>query len=1708
MKNLIYPRQNGKPLMALLMALFLFSCGSDEPDATDPDTLDLVCKAGSNDNCQEIFLTNAGIDCPDGLSSVSERCTGARLATCDNGAGIRWDYFGYDAFQLASEQQTCESMGHTWTSQSDPPVSFRVNVTTPDMSVTTESGRSVTFTLVLTGQPTANVVITPTSSDTGEGTVSPETLTFTSDNWNTPQQLTVTGVNDEIDDGNQRYQITFTVSSEDTNYNNFSLDPVDVTNTDNNTPGITPMVVDSTTSESANDNTGTIRLMLNTQPTANVVITPTSSNTGEGTVSGALTFTTSNWGTEQRITVTGVNDDIIDGDQSYQITFTVMSDDTNYNNFSLGPVGMTNVDNDRAGVTLTPIGSETTEAGGTVTIRVVLAAQPTANVVITPASSDDGEGTVSPETLTFTSDNWNDAQTVTVTGVNDDTDDENQSYQITFTVMSDDTNYNELTVSPVGMTNVDNDRAGVTLTPPSGSPTTESGGTVTIGVVLTAEPMSDVTITFASSDTGEGTVSPETLTFTIFTWNTPQQVTVTGVNDDIDDGDQGYLITFTVMSDDTNYNELPLGPAVYITNTDDDTVAFMVMASPTGNVGEDVGTVTYTVSLSLQPVEDVTVDYAIAGTATLGSDYMLPVSSTSMTTELSGTLSFTPANWNTDQTITLPIENDSIAEDNENITFTLSNPTGGAEFPSQASSLSVTTTIQDNDMRGVKVDTNPMMTGDQNTLTVTEGSSTGGTYTVVLTSQPTGEVTVRVGASAIGDVLVMVPASSTSMTEGALTFTPENPGPSETGKTRWDMPQTVTVTAADDTDLLNDPSVTLTHTVMSDTDTNYNSLPAASVVVTIVEDDKATFTVTGPATENENVGTFNYTVSLSAQPAVDVKVDYTITSSTAGSDDYRVTAYPMSSTSLSTLSRRLIFTPANWDTDQTITLTIENDSIAEDDETITFTLSNPLPDESAALSAMRSLTTTIQDDDTRGVVASKTALSVMEGMTASYTVKLNSKPTGNVTVEVEAPDDGLVLVSIPSTSLTTAALDLTFTTSNWDTPQEVIVAAAEDDDDAVSNEVMLTNTASGGGYTTESATVTVTITDNDTATFMLTGSGTVSEDVGTVTYTVSLSARPAADVTVKYAIGGTATLDSDYMFSVPGTSMTTGGLTFNMSDSGTNPWNTPRTITLTIVDDMIDENDETINFRLSEPTGGAKLPSEAMSFSVTTTIQDNDTRGVKVDTDPVMMGDQSTLTVPEGSSTGGTYTVVLNSEPTGDVTVRVGASGDVGDVLVMAPMSSTSLTTALGLTFTTSNWNMPQTVRVTAADDPDAAIDASVTLMHTVSGADYGSVTASSVMVMITENDTRGVTVSKETLVVPEGGEADYTVVLDSQPTGDVAVTLDGASGDVSVKMPAPIQTESLTRPSLLTFTTSNWDTPQTVTVAAAEDDDKNVDDAVTLTHTVSGADYGGGEVTASSVVVNIIENETATFSVTGPSSVKENVGMATYTVSLSADPGVPVTVGYATTDGTAVVNSDYMMPMPTMSMTTAPVLIFTPDIKDDMGVVTTMGNWRTPQTVDVTIVYDADGSASDDDEETFTFTLSNPSGDAVLSMPASSVTTTIIDLLSVEVSFGTATYSVTEGMTVGVIVTLNKDPRRTVTIPLITADGPGVTSGDYTFPTSVTFMSGETEKTVTFTATDDNEDENRERVRLGFGTPPSRVTVQMVSGNPSTAFVEILDND
>ena len=303
--------------------------------------------------------------------------------------------------------------------------------------------------------------------------------------------------------------------------------------------------------------------------------------------------------------------------------------------------------------------------------------------------------------------------------------------------------------------------------------------------------------------------------------------------------------------------------------------------------------------------------------------------------------------------------------------------------------------------------------------------------------------------------------------------------------------------------------------------------------------------------------------------------------------------------------------------------------------------------------------------------------------------------------------------------------------------------------------------------------------------------------------------------------------------------------------------------------------------------------------SVAVTVRDND------------LVVPTALTVAEGST--GTYSVVLDTQPSAAVTVTVGgASGDVS-------------VDKSALTFTTTDWGTAQTVTVAAAEDDDAATDDAVTLTHAASGGGFGTVAFGSVAVSVTEDDTAGATVTPGALTVTEGSSGTYTVVLGSEPTADVTVSVSGASGDVSVDK------------SSLTFTDSNWSAAQTVTVSAGEDADRAADAAVTLAHSASGGGYGS--VTLGSVAVTVRDNDLVV-----PTALTVAEGSTgTYSVVLDTQPSAAVTVTVGGTSG---------------------------DVSVDKSSLTfTTTDWGTAQTVTVSAAEDDD--AATDDAVTLTHSAS-----------------------------------------------------------------------------------------------------------------------------------------
>ncbi|HVZ73950.1 MAG TPA: sialidase family protein [Polyangia bacterium] len=212
----------------------------------------------------------------------------------------------------------------------------------------------------------------------------------------------------------------------------------------------------------------------------------------------------------------------------------------------------------------------TTEAGGTATFQVKLGSPPTADVTIPLASDTPTEGKASPASLVFTATNWDQPQTVTVTGVDDTVSDGARPYLVvTGAATSADPRYDGLDSPDVPVTNLDDD-PGIEVVGGASLVTTEWGGQATFQVRLNHAPTATVHLPIASSDLKEGTVDVSELIFTPTDWSALKTVTLTGVDDSVVDGAKAYTITLgpSTSADPVYANLDP--PDLVAHNRDDD----------------------------------------------------------------------------------------------------------------------------------------------------------------------------------------------------------------------------------------------------------------------------------------------------------------------------------------------------------------------------------------------------------------------------------------------------------------------------------------------------------------------------------------------------------------------------------------------------------------------------------------------------------------------------------------------------------------------------------------------------------------------------------------------------------------------------------------------------------------------------------------------------------------------------------------------------------------------------------------------------------------------------------------------------------------------------------------------------------------------------------------------------------------------------------
>ena len=347
--------------------------------------------------------------------------------------------------------------------------------------------------------------------------------------------------------------------------------------------------------------------------------------------------------------MTGQDDLVDDGNVAVLITVSAASSsDPVYDGLAPSAnVTVSNNDDDDARIRMVSSGSSTSEAGpGLVTVRFSLGSMPTADVSVSFASSNEDEGTLSTNSVSWTQLTWNEVRTVTVTGGDDDVDDGDVAYTIDIDpAVSTDPKYSGR--APVGgltlpLTNIDDETAAITVS--ALSPTSalaEGGAAGTFTVVLESEPLVDVVIDITSMFPTEAGVDKAALTFTDLDWSTPQVVTVTPGDDDVDDDDQSFVIHVAAASavGDPKYDGLAPSSNVSVVTQDDDTAGIKLTrgASQTTEAG---GTVTFTVELLSEPVDDVSIDMTSSAELTEGS----------LST---GTVSWTPMTWDEVRTVTV-----------------------------------------------------------------------------------------------------------------------------------------------------------------------------------------------------------------------------------------------------------------------------------------------------------------------------------------------------------------------------------------------------------------------------------------------------------------------------------------------------------------------------------------------------------------------------------------------------------------------------------------------------------------------------------------------------------------------------------------------------------------------------------------------------------------------------------------------------------------------------------------------------------------------------------------------------------------------------------------------------------------------------------------------------------------------------------------------
>lgn len=511
----------------------------------------------------------------------------------------------------------------------------------------------------------------------------------------------------------------------------------------------------------------------------------------------------------------------------------------------------------------------------------------------------------------------------------------------------------------------------------------EAAGHADYTVVLSSQPSDDVTVSLAASNRdapGEPNavlLSPHVLRFTPQDWNTPRTVRVIGVDDSADNPSNRRTAIITHTASGGGYGVAPASTLV-VTVTDDDGPQGVTLSAERVTVAEDGGEGRYTLALTGAPSGPVQIDLSVSA-----------IDGTPAATVAPARLTFLPEDWSEPQAVTVTGLNDDADNAGDQRVVTISHAISGGGY-GDVDVPDVTVTVVDDDGP-------PPLAGDPG-VTISETSiivpeDGAGSYSVVLNSAPTGEV--RINLSSANAALATVSPAHLVFTTGD-----------------WDEPQLVVVSGVDD-DLVNPGERRSTRIHHAVSGGGYDSVVADPVNVAVTDDETAGITVSVAAVSLRETGdggtgeAHDYTVRLATEPMGEV----TVTVSSA--EPNVATVEP----------QRLRFTPEDWFIPHVVTVTAVNDGAANPDGERRAAITHAI-EGGGYEAAPRTVAVTVEDDDSAGVVISNPAVRVSGAPTGigrdgvlrvfhrwTYTVTLTSKPTSEVTVQID-PGDKIDRVSV------------------------------------------------------------------------------------------------------------------------------------------------------------------------------------------------------------------------------------------------------------------------------------------------------------------------------------------------------------------------------------------------------------------------------------------------------------------------------------------------------------------------------------------------------------------------------------------------------------------------------------------------------------------------------------------------------------------------